>query len=298
MAMVRWIYLLVFFFIPSLVYGSGAYPYRMPKGEIDPQALTIIGVFQKHRIEKGETMLDIARHYDLGYQELMLLHSQIDPWLPPVGKDIIIPTRWVLPLFYKKGIVLNVPELRLFLYFPKQGLVKTYPVGIGIQESPTPFGNFKVLNKKTNPVWKIPPSLQDNYKGTTFVPPGPNNPLGSFWIGLGNGYAIHGTNSPWGIGRLVSHGCIRLYPEDIKRLFHLVKIGMPVKIVYQPVKFGFEKKRIYVEVHPDIYNKIENLTKYGIEKAISLGLGGKINFSYLLQALREKKGIPVDITKR
>ena len=295
----KWVDFLCFFiFIPSLVYGSGAYSYRMPKGKMDPQALTVIGVYQKHQIEEGETMLDIARYYDLGYQELMLLHSQIDPWLPSVGKTIIIPTRWVLPFFYKKGIILNIPEFRLFLYLPKQGLVKTYPVGIGVQESPTPFGNFKVLDKKTNPTWEIPPGLRDNYQGRTFIPPGPDNPLGSFWIGLGNGYGIHGTNSPWGIGRLVSHGCIRLYPEDIKELFRLVKIGMPVKIIYQPVKFGFEKGRIYVEVHPDIYNKIGNLTKYGIEKAISLGLGEKINFSFLHQALKEKKGIPVDITRR
>ncbi|HDD35598.1 MAG TPA: hypothetical protein ENF30_02230, partial [Candidatus Desulfofervidus auxilii] len=194
---------LIIIFLPSSALASGAYPYRIPEK-------TVIGFLQKHYIKKNETMLDIARKYDLGYQELMLLYPKMDPWLPPAGKTIEIPTKWVLPQYNTKGIVINVAELRLFFYLPQIGLVKTYPVGIGIKDSPTPFGNFKVIEKEKNPTWDIPLSLQEKY-GKTKIPPGPQNPLGNFWIGLStNGYGIHGTNSPWGIGRLVSHGCIRL----------------------------------------------------------------------------------------
>ncbi|MDL1956211.1 MAG: L,D-transpeptidase family protein [Candidatus Desulfofervidus auxilii] len=288
--MFKCIFLFIAFFIPNSLFAAGAYPYHVPNK-------TVIGVILKHKIKKEETMLDIARRYGLGYQELMLLYPNMDPWLPPAGKTIEIPTQWVLPHFKGKGLVINVAELRLFLFLSDIGLVKTYPVGIGVQEFPTPFGDFKVIEKKKNPIWQIPPSLRKEYGGRFQILPGPENPLGKFWIGLSaDGYGIHGTNSPWGIGRLVSHGCIRLYPEDIKELFPFVKIGMPVKIIYEPVKFGFLNKKIYVEVHPDIYHKIVDLFSYGIKKAKTLNLLSRINLNIFLKALKEKKGIPINVT--
>ncbi len=291
--------LILLLFLPSTLGASGAYPYRMPEGEgIDREALTVIGAMRTYRIGQKDTMLDIARAFDLGYQELMLLHPEIDPWLPPVGKDIVIPTFWVLPLYRGEGIVINVPELRLYLYMPRIGLVKTYPIGIGVEDWPTPFGRFRVLEKEVNPTWDIPPSLREKYGGLTSIPPGPGNPLGRYWIRLSNTvYGIHGTNSPWGIGRLVSHGCIRLYPEDIEKLFPLVKVGTPVLILYEPVKYGFREGRIYVEVHPDIYRRIPDLVAYGLDRAISLGLMERIDLLLLLKALKEKKGVPLDVTK-
>lgn len=284
--------------LPSSLGASGAYPYRMPTEVFDPNADTVIGTMRQYRV-KEDTMLDIARHFDLGYNELMLLYPEVDPWLPPGGEVLRIPTRWVLPLFDKRGIVINVAELRLYLFLPEIGLVKTYPIGIGVREHPTPFGTFKVVDKEKDPTWDIPPSLRAEFGGRLQIPPGPENPLGAYWIGLSGGsYGIHGTNSPWGIGRLVSHGCIRLYPEDIERLFPLVELGMPVKIVYEPVKFGLERGKVYVEVHPDIYHRCQDLTAHGVDLALSSGLMPYINLPSLLRALKEKEGIPVDVTRR
>ena len=129
------------------------------------------------------------------------------------------------------------------------------------------------------------------------MPPGPDNPLGDYWLGLSfSGYGIHGTNFPWAIGRLVTHGCIRLYPEDIEKLFHMVPVKTPVELIYEPVKIGFKQGRVFVEIHPDTYQKIPDLTEYGLNKIESLGLTETVNRDLLVKALEEKEGIPVDIT--
>lgn len=286
--------------LPTSLLASGAYPYRMPRGEgFSPTSDTVIGVMRQYRVREKDTLLDIARHFDLGFNEIRLLYPRMDPWLPPPGKILDIPTRWVLPVFHGEGIVINVPELRLYLFMPKIGLVKTYPVGIGVKEHPTPFGSFRVVEKERDPTWDIPPSLQAEYGGLKSIPPGPRNPLGRYWIGLSQGsYGIHGTNSPWGIGRLVSHGCIRLYPEDIEELFPLVRVRMRVKIIYEPVKFGYKKGRIFVEVHPDIYHRCQDLTAHGVDLALSKGLMPYIDLRRLLKALETRNGVPYDVTKR
>jgi len=243
-------------------------------------------------------LLDIARRFDLGFNELQLLYPEIDPWLPPEGMILKIPTIWVLPEFETEGIVINVPEFRLYLFLPKLGLVKTHPVGIGILENPTPLGLFKVREKKVDPIWYVPPSLRDQYKGIKYIPPGPDNPLGKYWIGLSlPSYGIHGTNNPWGVGRLVSRGCIRLYPEDIETLFPLVKIGMRVKLAYEVVKFGCKNGRIFMEVHPDIYGHINDLKEHALSLAQRKGLLEKISLPLLFKAIEERKGVPIDITK-
>lgn len=291
--------LLLLLLIPSGLL-AGAYPYRVSRqGPFCPGSDTVIGVMRQYRLKERDTLLDVARRFDLGYNEIRLLYPQLDPWVPPAGKMLTIPTRWILPSPRAEGIVINVPELRLYLFMPKLGLVKTHPVGIGVKEHPTPFGSFRVVEKERDPTWDIPPSLRDEYGGLKAIPPGPRNPLGRYWVGLSGGnYGIHGTNSPWGIGRLVSHGCIRLYPEDIEALFPLVKIGMPVTIVYEPVKFGCEGARIFVEVHPDIYQRCEDLVVHGVDLAVSLGLMPYIELPLLLKALKEVRGVPQEITRR
>ncbi len=292
--------LLLFLLLPSPLWGQ-AYPYRMPQDCRCPcpSVDTVIGVMRQYRVEEKDTLLDIARKFDLGFNEMRLLYPGLDPWLPPKGMVLQVPTRWVLPDFRGEGMVINVPELRLYLFLPEIGLVKTHPVGIGVQENPTPLGIFKVVEKKVDPTWHIPPSLQEEYGGRRAIPPGPDNPLGRYWIGLSaESYGIHGTNSPWGIGRLVSHGCIRLYPEDIERLFPLVKRGMTVKLTYEPVKFGCERGRIFVEVHPDIYGRFKDLFSLALALARDKGILPYISLPLLFKAVRERRGIPVDITKR
>ncbi|MBW2707874.1 MAG: L,D-transpeptidase family protein [Deltaproteobacteria bacterium] len=257
---------------------------------------TLVGKPQHHRIEKGETLLDIARRYDLGINELQDLYPKLDPWIPPEGTDLIIPSQWILPASAGDGILINVAELRLFYFMKTRDRVKTFPISIGRPDEPTPPGVFAIGEKRAKPTWFIPPDLQQKY-GVKAVAPGPDNPLGNYWMGLRHSnYGIHGTDIPWSVGRMVTGGCIRLYPEDIEQLFKWVRIGTPVKIIYEPVKFGFLSGRLYVEVHRDVYNKMGDLVNYGLGRLRAEGLVGKTNLDSLLQALLRQDGMPVDIS--
>lgn len=176
-------------------------------------------------------------------------------------------------------------------------MVRTYPIGIGDEGWFSPEGTFYITEKRKNPAWYIPESLQEKYQ-MKVMPPGPDNPLGDYWLGLSiPEYGIHGTNIPWAIGRLVTHGCIRLYPVDIEKLFFMVPVKTPVEFIYEPVKVGWKKGRIFVEVHPDVYHKISDFNDYGLNKIRSLGLTERVNTGLLLKVLGEKQGIPVDVTK-
>lgn len=292
--------LLVLLWLPGASFAKGAYPYRFPekKKGIDPSADTLIGAFQDYVITKEDTLLDVARNFDLGYNELVLAYPKIDPWLTPAGEKLSIPTEWVLPSVNNTGIVINVPELRLYLYFTDIHMVKTYPIGIGVLDSPTPLGKFTIIEKTKNPTWNIPLDLQEEY-GRKSMPPGPDNPLGAYRLRLSNyDVGIHGTNIPWGVGRLVSHGCIRLYPEDIEELFNIVRVGTPVEIIYEPVKMGFKEGHIFVEVHPDLYNVIPDLHIYTARNLFIYHLWEEVDIDLLSKALEEHNGIPVDITRK
>lgn len=298
------LFLIILFFvsslgIPSSLSAAGAFSYFIPKGkgDTDSQPLTVVGSERNHFIQPKETVMDIARNFGLGFWELKSLYRDLDTWIPLEGLKLKIPATWILPKTRHEGIVINVPEMRLYLFIKSILMVKTYPVGIGVLDGRTPFGTFYVTGKLENPTWYIPPSLQKKH-GRTSIPPGPENPLGTHWISLSrNGYGIHGTDFPWGVGRLVSHGCIRLYPEDIENLYPLVRIGMPVEIIYEPVKFGFRHNKISVEVHKDIYQQIPNFLRYGFAQMKKEGLEKRINLKKFTMALVERKGIPVDITR-
>ena len=291
--------LLWFLFGPINVWAKGAYPFRLPNPKLllDPQADTVIGLLGEYTIQKKDTFLDVARDNDLGFNEMEALYPKIDPWVPPVGMKVLIPSQWILPPSKKFGLVINVPEMRLYYFLKSIQMVRTYPVGIGDEGWFTPEGIGWITDKRKNPTWHIPKSLQEKYQ-RKIIPPGPENPLGDYWLGLSfPSYGIHGTNFPWAVGRLVTHGCIRLYPEDILKLFPLVPVKTPVELIYQPVKVGFKKGRIFMEVHPDIYQKIPDLTQNGLEKIKFLGLSEKVDQDLVLKTLEEKTGVPVDITK-
>jgi L,D-transpeptidase ErfK/SrfK len=286
--------------LPGELRAQVAYPYHPPQKNkrIDPSANTVIGASRDYVIKKDDTLLDIARNFDLGYNEMVLLYPDIDPWIPPAGEKITIPTSWVLPPVIQKGIVINIPELRLYLFYTDIQMVKTYPIGLGVLDSPTPRGKFTIIEKTENPTWYIPSSLQEKY-GRQSMSPGPDNPLGAYRLRLSNyDYGIHGTNIPWGIGRLVSHGCIRLYPEDIEELFSLVKVGTPVDIIYEPVKIGFKGGHIFVEVYPDLYHEIPDLLMYTARELFSYRIWEEVDLDLLVQALKEHKGIPIDVTRK
>lgn len=211
----------------------------------------VIGIPGSYVTAKGDTLLDIARHYDLGYVEIRAANPGVDPWMPGAGKTITLPTQNVLPDGPRRGIVINLAEMRLY-YFPPQGPPRSFPVGIGKEGRETPPGQTTIRGKRLHPTW-VPTASEraEDPELPAAVPPGPDNPMGDYALYLGwAGYAIHGTNKPDGVGRRVSNGCIRMYPEDIATLFPLVAVGTPVAIVDQPAKAGWLGGVLYLEVHP------------------------------------------------
>jgi L,D-transpeptidase ErfK/SrfK len=263
----------------------------------------LIGYLQQHRIERGETLLDTARNAGLGFQEVQDANPTLDEWVPTPGAEAIVPSRWIIPRSHYRGLIINIAEMRLYMFptrvHPGESVyVRTWPVGIGTAEAPSPVGPFTVRSKERNPTWVVPPSiLRTMDEPRAVVPPGPDNPLGAYRIRLSKGlYSIHGTDVPWSVGRLTTHGCIRLYPEHISKLFRLVKPGMPGELVYQPVKFGEQGGQIYVEVHRDLYHRIRNLDTYALAQAKRAGIAERIDMKRLHAAVRERSGVPVAIS--
>jgi L,D-transpeptidase ErfK/SrfK len=279
--------------------GNGAYRYRLPIRPygVNRKAITVIGAPQTYVVQKDETLLDIARNFDLGFSEIQLLYKDLDPWIPPEGLELTIPTFWILPEGKWNGILINIPEMRLYLFLKKISMVKTFPIGIGVTENFTPVGRFYIKEKRVSPTWYIPISLREKYDGRKSIPPGPENPLGFHWMGLSiHGYGIHGTNFPWAVGRLVTHGCIRLYPEDILHLYPTVPIGTPVNIIYEPIKIGFKEGRIFIEVHEDIYHRIPDPLQFTLKKLEQKRIKNLVELEKLEEALDQRRGVPIDIT--
>jgi len=206
-----------------------------------------------------DTLLDIARRYGLGYNEITAANPGVDVWLPKEGTRVEVPRDYVLPNAPHEGLVLNIPEMRLY-YYPAPGAdgvarVVTHPVSVGRQDWRTPLGQTRIVAKVRNPNWYPPDSIRAEHAANgdplpKVVPAGPDNPLGGFALRLGiPGYLIHSTNKPYGIGMRVSHGCVRMYPEDMASLFGMVTTDTRVTILNQPVKTGWLDGTLYVEVH-------------------------------------------------
>jgi L,D-transpeptidase ErfK/SrfK len=264
----------------------------------------LLGRFQRYRVTHGENLLEVARKSALGFRELRDANPTIDEWEPRPGVDLLLPSRWILPRATYQGLVINIPEMRLYVFpsdtYPGERVpVLTWPIGIGAEEAPSPVGPFTVKSKDENPTWVVPASILRTMENPrAVVPPGPDNPLGDYRIRLSiDVYAIHGTNDPWTVGRLTTHGCIRLYPEDIERLYPLVDPGMPGEIVYQPVKFGQSRGRVYVEVHQDVYQMYPDLEGHALGTLADSGLASKVDVELVRAAVRAKTGVPTDVTR-
>ncbi|MGB5246344.1 MAG: L,D-transpeptidase family protein [Woeseia sp.] len=221
---------------------------------------SVVGELQLVLIEEGNTFSDLAREYGLGYDELVSANPGVDPWIPPPGTPVLLPTQYVLPAAERRGIVLNIAAKRLY-YFPEMAAgeaqtVLTYPIGIGRVGWETPLGSSKVIAKARDPHWYVPASVRKEHREAgdplpSVVPPGPDNPLGRHVLKLDMpGYLIHGTNQPYGVGMRVSHGCVRLYPENIESLYELIELGEPVAIVNQPHLLGMRDGQLFFESHP------------------------------------------------
>jgi len=220
----------------------------------------VVGELQVTKVMGEDTLPDIARRFNLGYEEISRANPGVDPWVPGEGREIVLPTQFVLPAAPREGLVINLAQLRVF-YFPKvkdgeQQTVITHPIGIGKVGWQTPEGTTKVTGKRTNPTWFPPASVRKEHREAgdplpSKVPPGPDNPLGAHMMTLGwPSYLIHGTNKPYGVGLRSSHGCIRFYPEDIAELYDKIPVGTKVTVVNQPFVFGWHDGALYVQAFP------------------------------------------------
>jgi L,D-transpeptidase ErfK/SrfK len=258
----------------------------------------VTGKVRQYQVKKGESLIEIARMFDLGWNEISDANPDVDPFIPPAGLQVLVPAMWIIPdVPVRRGVVINISEMRLYYFLGKgTNLMTTYPIGVGDEGTETPVGEFRIIQKIVNPAWHVPKSIKaERPELPPVVPPGPDNPLGTHALRLSlPSVLIHGTNKPWAVGRRATHGCLRLYPEDIPRLFLLVRKGERVTIVRQPVKAGAQKNRVFIEVHKD---GGVNYLREALKALGGKGLLGRIDRQKLMWALDEKSGIPVDITR-
>ncbi len=211
-----------------------------------------------------DTLIELARRFGLGYVEFQAANPGVDPWLPGEGTALRVPWRHLPPRAPKRGIVINVGDMRLYDFSHPDGVPRSYPIGIGRQGHSTPIGRTRVVRKKERPTWYPPASIRREKPDLPrAVPPGPDNPLGAFALYLGwPAYLVHGTNIPWSVGRRASNGCIRLYPEHIRELYARVNPGVAVRVVNQPVKWAVIDGEVHLEAHPDL-RQAEELEERG-----------------------------------
>jgi L,D-transpeptidase ErfK/SrfK len=259
-----------------------------------------------------DTLLDLGRRYSVGYEEIVAANPGVDPWVPGEGKRILIPTRYILPDAPREGIVVNVAEHRIYYYpKPKPGetpQVQTYPVSMGKMDWKTPLGKTRIADKRINPIWYPPPSVRKEHADRgeylpAAVRPGKDNPLGEFAMRLaipGGAYLIHGTNKPTGIGMDVTHGCIRMFPENIEQFFKEVAVGTPVLILDQPYKMGWLGNELYMEVHTDPESleagsdqRLTNITRMFV--AATQQRSARLDWQDAERAFQANTGVPVEV---
>jgi L,D-transpeptidase ErfK/SrfK len=276
----------------------------------------IVGVVQVTKVGPDDTLSDIARRFNVGYQEIVRANPKVDPWLPGVDREVVVPTQFVLPQAPHTGIVINIAAMRIFYYPPvKPGgrpVVFTHPIGIGKVGWRTPEGVTKIVRRQKDPTWRVPVSVRKEHheNGEDLEPvigPGPDNPLGKYAFYLQwPSYLIHGTNKPAGVGLRSSHGCIRLYPEDIEQFFNMVPIGTQVRVVNQPFLFGWQDNQLYLQPYGELeddtrdWNKAQKklLTR---ELAVTLQRDLKshneqINWDLVSALTHDSRGIPVAVS--
>ncbi|TAN41668.1 MAG: LysM peptidoglycan-binding domain-containing protein [Nitrospirae bacterium] len=287
-----------FLVIVLLLFCSTAYAEVFTYGTGSP----LIGAGRNYKVQDNESLIEIARKFDVGYNSIVNANPEFDPFVPAVDGEIKIPTEWALPEAETyDGIVINISEMRLYHFFARKGrkFVQTFPIGIGSEGNDTPLGKFSVVEKVVKPSWHVPDSIREERPELPrVVPPGPENPLGSHALRLSShSIMIHGTNRPWAVGRRATHGCLRLYPEDIPKLFENVVAGAKVVITRQPVKVGLKNGKIYLEVHKDDEEKSENYMRIAVGALKRKNLLKDISTEKLYQVIRDKTGIPTDITE-
>ncbi|PID66275.1 MAG: hypothetical protein CR975_03875 [Gammaproteobacteria bacterium] len=279
---------------------------------LPPNDINVVGESFLVKAKKSETLLDIAREYGVGYNEMTKANPDVDPWYPGDKTPVIIPTRYILPDTPRRGLVLNLPEMRIY-YYPKTKKgeaprVITYPVGIGRQDWETPRGTTYIAEKKRNPTWTPPASIRAEHAAQgdplpAVFPAGPDNPLGTRAMRLGlRSYLIHGTNKPYGVGMRVSHGCIRMRREDVEVLFERVPRGETVRIINQPLKIGRFAGTLFMEFHSPLeedglsfLDNLHNALQTAHQK-LDFQVEG-LSEAVVEAVVKEESGLPVPVSR-
>jgi L,D-transpeptidase ErfK/SrfK len=278
-----------------------------------PPVPRLIGDLETITSKYEDTLVHLARKYNVGFVELRAANPGIDPWLPGKNTQLIIPTQHILPDAPQQGIVINLPEMRMYFYITPGEPPASFPIGIGRSGLTTPLGTTTVERMGTDPIWYPTDRMRkEDPKLPVAVPPGPENPMGTHAMYLGwPSYAIHGTDKPYSIGRRLSSGCIRMYPEDILTVFDNVDPGTQVTVVDQPVKTAWINDQYYIQVHPTqeqsdilskdaVHHSIYPLNDADI-KTILAGAGDAtdhLDWAKIKKAVRERRGIPIIVGDR
>lgn len=270
-----------------------------------------IGDMQSYRAVYEDTLVHLARKFNLGFVELRAANPKLDPWIPGAGAEIILPTRHLLPDAPRKGIVINLAEMRVYSFMDSDAPPNTYPIGIGREGLETPFGLTTIVRKTEGPHWRPTPRMRrEDPKLKEVYPPGPENPMGTHALYLGwPEYGIHGTNRPYGIGRRVSSGCIRMYPEAIIKFYNETPVGTQVNVINQPIKLAWIDNELYIEAHPDIEQAMrmeetgtieqQKMTEQDMAQIIKAAgkYEDRLNWPKIRTAIRERHGYPIKIAE-
>ncbi|MFK1351812.1 L,D-transpeptidase family protein [Pseudomonas aeruginosa] len=278
--------------------------------QLPPPGEDVVGQVQVIKAKYEDTFADLGEQYNLGYSEMVAANPGVDPWLPGVGTEVIIPTRFVLPPGPREGVVINLAEYRLYYYPKGQNVVHTYPLGIGREGWGSPIANTRITAKTKDPAWYPPASIRAEHAADgdplpTVVPPGPDNPLGPYKLTLGvPGYLIHGSNKKFGIGTRTSHGCFRMYNADVTHLFSMISVGTSVRIINEPYKFGVSSGKVYLEAHtplndhgdPSVVDKHTAVINT-LLKRDDLAKRIQLNWDVVREVVASEDGVPVEIAQ-
>jgi L,D-transpeptidase ErfK/SrfK len=290
-------------------------PVANERFELD-SAQDVVGVVQVVAATQDDTLTDIARRFNVGYEEIVRANPKVDPWLPGEGREIVVPSQFILPDAPRTGLVINIAAMRIFYYPPvrrgERPVVLTHPIGIGKVGWRTPEGVTKIVRRQQDPTWRVPVSVRKEHheNGEDLDPvigPGPDNPLGKYAFYLQwPSYLIHGTNKPAGVGLRSSHGCIRLYPEDIAQFFAMVPLGTQVRVVNQPFVFGWRDGQLYMQpfdVLEDDTREWSKAPRRLLSKSLAATLQQQlkarrtqVDWTLVSALARAPRGVPVPIT--
>lgn len=295
-----------FFYLPVAVLFS--VPLQAAEHDVSGPKTQVVGDIQYVEARYEDTLNALGRTYGVGYEEMLLANKGVDAWLPGEGTAVRLPVQHVIPQAPRNGIIINVAEYRMYYFLgdAEQQKVATFPISIGRQEWLTPLGRTRIVAKREKPSWRPPKSIIEEYaeRGEELkrvIPPGPDNPLGDYAIRLSlPGYLIHGTNKPAGVGMKVTHGCIRMYPEDIAWLFPEVRMNLPVTIVNQPYKFGYIGDILYFEAHIPLEPEEDEFARSmarvmeAYVKVVEPG-STRVDWDKMEDVFRNPTGIPIEV---